>query len=192
MLEIKVGNYIGYAGLFLTVIAVALLLSINLLLGVVMAGFVVLVLVWYLRNKQKGEIYLRKLAEKLNGRLERAGLGYSRVSALRKGRLIRISVISGYNSAYGLAGLGISWLLLDSVIGVSAGIENFTCVEIEHKAKVDKPFMINERVFADKRTIVYLPDSHSTTGLPKCSVKSLIKNIDGLIEKADQLENEML
>lgn len=192
MLGIKVRNYIGYAGLFLTVIAVALLLSINMLLGVVTAGFVTLVLIWYLRNKQKGEVYLKELAEKLNGRLESEGLGYSRILASRKGRSIRISVVSGYNSIYGLAGLGISWLLLDSIVGILAGIENFTCIEIEHKVKVDKPFKINERVFADKHMIVYLPDSYSTTGLPKCSVKSLIEDIDKLIEKADRLENGLL
>ena len=186
-----VREYVGYAGLLLTGFALIMLFSANLVLGLATALFVALVLAWYLRAKWRGEAYLKALAERMGGRLEGGRLGYGRVVAVRGGRRVEVSVNSGYDSARGLAGLGVSVVLLDSMMGVLAGIKNYTCVRVWHRARVETPFRLGERTFVDKHSIIHFPYSHGTTGLPKCSVEALLAEIDEMIEKASYLESRL-
>ena len=182
----KVAIYFGFC---LIVFAVVLLCFVNLVLGFVFTVFVVIVFVWYLKLKKKGDVYLKSVAEMLKCKFEGGKFAYGRVFGSYKGRKIEVSVNKDYDALRGFAGFIISAYVFDSAIGTLAGIKNFTSVKIEHKANIEKPFKLKDRIYVDKHFILYLPPSNEFTGLPKLSVKSLIAKIDEIIEKAEQIEN---
>jgi hypothetical protein len=101
---------------------------------------------------------------------------------------MEVTVNRGYNSLRGIAGFALSTMILESAVGAVAGITNFTSVKIRHRGRVDTPYQLNDQVFVDKHLILFLPRSHEMTGLPRISAKSLIKRIDGIIDKVITIE----
>ncbi len=178
----------SYVGFSLVAVTILLLWLLNLSLGLAFTVFVGLVMAWYLRVKRKGDAYLREVAKRIKCKFQSGGLGYGRVIGFYKGYEVEISVNKDYDALKGLSGFILSEEILNSVIGVLAGIKNFTSIKVKHKAHVNVPFKLNRRTYIDKHLIVYLPFSDGVTGLPKCEVKSLIAKIDEIIEKAKVIE----
>ncbi len=178
----------GYLGILLTIVAVALLWSLNWILGSVFSIFVLGVAVWYLKAKEQGDNYLKEVAKMTRCGFQRGGLGYGRVSGSYRGHTIEVSINKGYDSSSGLTGFTLSMTVLKSVTGVLAGIENFTSVTVEHKAIVEEPFRLDDRIYVDKHLIRYLPPSNRTTGLPEIDARRLVAEIDRIVEKAKNIE----
>jgi len=178
----------GFLGILLTMVAIVLLWRVNWILGFVFSVFVLGVAVWYLRTKKQGNSYLKEVAGMTQCKFQRGGLGYGRVSGSYRGHKIEVSLSRGYDSLRGLAGFTISMVTLDSVMGVLAGIENFTAVIVEHKSLVKEPFKLDDSTYVDEHLMLYFPPSDRTTGLPEIDAGRLVTQIDNIIRKAEQIE----
>jgi len=178
----------SYFGISLTVFATAMLWWLNWMLGLVFTVFVLIVAIWYLKTKRKGDYYLKEVAKLIKCRFETGGLAYGRVVGSYKGRRIEVSVNKGYDSLRGFAGFIVSLAALESAVGILAGITSFTSVKIEHKAVVEEPFMLNDRTIVDEHFILYLPPCKGVSGIPRLSPKSLVDEIDKILEKTREIE----
>jgi len=182
-------NIAGYIGIFLVFVSVVLLWLVNWMLGLAFTVFVAAVASWYLRTKRKGDLYLREVARITGCEFQGGELGYGRVVGVYKGCRIEVCVNKGYDSLRGLAGFAVSTAVLDSAVGILAGIKNFTSVKVEHGAHVEEPFKLDDRTYVDKHLILYLPPSNGISGLPKISVRSMKRKIDEIVKKAEQIES---
>ncbi len=151
--------------------------------------FVAVVIIWYMQTKIRGDVYLKELANRTGCKFDSEKFGYGRVFGSYRGYEIEVSVNKDYCAQRGLSGFILTTVILNSVIGSVAGIRNFTSVKVRHKACLDKPFRLNDRTYVDGQFITNLPSSDKCTGLPICSVASLIERIDEMIEKAREIEH---
>jgi len=145
--------------------------------------------VWYLKTKKRGDAYLMEIAKRTKCKFKGGEFGYGSVYGPYKGRKIEVSVNKTLDTGRSLAGFAISYSLLQSAVGAVAGIKNFTTVKVEHRARIEEPYKMDERTFVDKQLILYLPESNEPTGLPKSSARSLVAKIDSLVEKAEEIES---
>ncbi len=183
----RMASYIGFS---LIIVAVVLFWLLDIFFGLMFTIFVAAVIVWYLKTKKKGDAYMRKVANITGCGFQSGGFGYGFVAGSYKGHDIEIKVNKDYNSLRGIAGFAISSTLLNSAMGVLAGIRNFTSVKVKHNAHVEKPFKLAPRIYVDEHLILYLPASSEITGLPKLDAKSLVEEIDKIIKKAEQIEGK--
>ena len=182
------GQIAGYVGFLLVAIGVVLMWLIDWILGAIFTLFVICVMVWYMNTKQKGDRYLRAVARLTGCEFSGGGVGYGRVAGIYRGHDMEITVNSDYNSLRGIAGFALSAMVLESATGAVAGITNFTSIKIKHRGRVDTPYRLDDQIFVDKQVILFLPISQEMTGLPKTSAKSLVKRIDGIIDKTITIE----
>ena len=131
---------------------------------------------------------MKEVARKIGGNFRSGGPGYGKVEGTYRGRRVEVHIKKSYNSGKGLTGLAVSYSLAQSMMGVLAGLENFTIVKVEHKARIEEPRQIRDRIFLDKDSLIYLPESSSTTGLPKMKPKKLVENIEKLVLMVEKLE----
>jgi hypothetical protein len=180
-------DIISIIGFSLVGVAVILLFLVSWILGLVFSIFAAAVIVWYIRRKKSGDIYLRELARFIGCDFESGGFGYGIVIGSYRGHEIEIKINQDYDSNKGLSGFIISSALLESTSGLLAGIKNFASVKIKHAADIVEPYKLDSRTFVDNNLIMYLPPS-DVTGMPTQSVKSLIRKINGLIKVVSDLE----
>jgi len=184
----RVASYFGFS---LVVIAVVLFWLLDWMLGSVFTVFAFIVMVWYLKMKRSGDAYLREVSERTKCNFKGGGFGYGSVYGDYKGRKIEVTVNKTLDADRSLAGFIISYAVLESAVGVVAGIKNFTAVKVEHRARIEEPFQIDDRTCVDKNLILYLPESNEATGLPWKSARSLVAKINKLIKKAEEIETNI-
>ena len=184
-----VKNVWSFLGFSFVAIGTVLFWLLNWMLGFVFTIFVAVVVVWYLKMKKRGDAYLMEIAKRTKCKFKGGGFGYGSVYGPYKGRKIEVSVNKTLDTGRSLAGFAISYSLLQSAVGAVAGIKNFTTVKVEHRARIEEPYKMDERTFVDKQLILYLPESNEPTGLPKSSARSLVAKIDSLVEKAEEIES---
>ena len=170
----KIALFTGFA---LTIIGAGIFWMMDVFLGGVFTLFVIGVAVWYLRLKNKGNLYLKDVAVRLGCRFEGGGFAYGCVRGVFEEGEIEIRVCRDFNSLRGLGGFALSSVLLESAIGVLAGMRNFTCVKIRHCGRVKTLPHLRGRVFMDEETILYLPISNDMTGLPLLKAGALVLEI---------------
>jgi len=158
--------------------------------GLIFTVFVIIVMLWYLRTKRSGDVYLEEVAKRTQCKFKGGGFGYGSVYGDYRGHKIEITVDKTLDTGRSLTGLIISSSVLQSAVGGVAGMRNFTAVRVGHRARVEEPYRIDDRTYVDKQLILYLPESNGATGLPKSSARSLVKKIDEIITKAEEIENE--
>jgi len=181
-------NIASYIGFFLVAISALLLCLINIFMGISFLVFTILIMVWYIRTKKRGDVYLKEVAKLTGCRFESGGTGYGCVVGLYKGRKLEVKVNNDYDSLRGISGFTLSYLTLDSAIGVLAGIKSFTSVKLQHRASVKKPYKLDERTIVDKNLILYLPPCSNITGLPTIDPKKLVAKIDDISREAEKIE----
>ena len=180
----------SYFGLALVAFGVALLWLVDWILGLSFSLLTVAVLAWYLFTKNAGDNYLKKVAAKIGCNFKGDRLAFGSVYGQYRGRKIEISVEKSFDTDRGLAGLALSYMLTDSLVGVVSGITNFTSVKIEHRARVKKPYQLDSRTYVDKSLVLYLPKSSSLIGMPSMTPEELVQEIDRVIEKLKVIEKE--
>ena len=178
----------SYLGLFLVTIGTLLLWLLDLRFGFLFTVFVAIVMIWYIKTKKKGDIYLKRIAEITGCDFKSGGFGYGKVFGYYKGRKIEVSVNKTLDTNRSLAGFALSYSVLQSAIGSVAGIKNFTTIKVEHRASIREPYKIDDRTYVDKNFLLYLPESNGASGLPKSDVKSLVAEIDRLIKRSEEIE----
>ena len=184
-----VKNVWSFLGFSLVAISTVLFWLLSWMLGTVYTIFVAIVVVWYLKTKKQGDTYLMEIAKRTKCKFKGGGFGYGSVYGDYKGRKIEVTVDKTLDTGRSLAGFAISSSLLQSAVGVVAGIKNFTAIKVEHRASIEEPYKIDDRTYIDKQFILYLPESNEVTGLPKGSARSLIAKINRLVEKAEEIES---
>jgi len=184
-----VKNVWSFLGFSLVAIGTVLFWLLNWMLGFVFTIFVAVVVVWYLKMKKRGDAYLMEIAKRTKCKFKGGGFGYGSVYGDYKGRKIEVTVGKTLDTGRSLAGFAISYSLLQSAVGAVAGIKNFTAVKVEHRARIEEPYKMDERTYVDKNLLLYLPESNEATGLPKSSVRSLVAKIDELVKKAEEIDN---
>ena len=185
---IRIEKIASYFGLALIAFGIAFLWLINWILGLSFSLFTAAVLAWYLFTKKVGDDYLRKVAEKIGCTFEGDQLAFGSVYGRYRDRKIEISVAKSFNTSRGLAGLALSYILVDSLVGAVSGISNFTLVKIEHQARVTKPYQLDDRTYVAKSLVLYLPKSSSLTGIPSTTPEKFVLELDRLIEKLKVIE----
>lgn len=176
------------AGISLAIFGTFLLWLVNIFLGLIFTLFVLMVLIWYMKTKVEGNSYMKEVAKLITCDFIPGGLAYGRVIGIYRGHKLEIKVNKGYDSSKGLVGLGLSTIALNSVMGLLAGIENFTYVKINHEAVLDEPFSLDERTFVDSKTAVYLPPSNGFTGIPSIKPTCLVEKINEIIDTIEKME----
>ena len=169
-------DIISIIGFSLLGVAVILLFLVNWILGLLFSIFAVVVIIWYIRRKKSGDVYLKELARLIGCDFHGGGFGYGSVVGSYRDHEIEVKINKDYDSVKGLSGFIISSALFESATGVIAGIKNFASVKIKHAADIVEPYKLDSRTFVDKNLIMYLPPS-DVTGMPTQSVKSLIGKI---------------
>lgn len=183
-------SIISYIGFSLTAIATVLLWLVNWILGLAFTVFVVVVFIWYLKTKEKADVYLKGIAKRTGCQFISGGPGCSSVSGSYKGRQIEVKITKDYDPSRGTTGMVISTVILNSLLGTLAGIKNFATVTVKHRGEIDKPYRLDKQTYVDKSFIITLPPSDEVTGTPKIGVDSLVSKIDELIAKAEEIEGE--
>jgi len=178
----------SYIGLFLVIISGLLLCLLDIFLGIFFIVFTTLIMIWYMRTKRRGDYYLREVAKLTGCHFKSGGPGYGSVSGLYKGRMLEVKISNDYDALRGTAGFALSYSILDSAIGVLAGIRSFTSVKVQHRALIKQPYRLNDRTFVDENIILYLPPCSDVTGLPKISARELVTKIDRISRYAERIE----
>jgi len=181
-------SIMSYIGFSLTAIAIFLLWLVNWILGLAFTAFVVVVFIWYLKTKEKGDVYLKAIAKRTGCQFVSGGPGYGSVSGSYKGHQIEVKITKDYDLSRGITGMAISTVILNSLLGTLAGIKNFAIVRVKHRGEIDKPYRLDKQTYVDKSFIITLLPSDEVTGIPKIGIDSLISKIDELIAKAEEIE----
>ena len=176
-----------WAGIVLSLIAVALMFTIHWIMGVFATALVIFAYFWWKKMKTTGDKYMKELAEKTGLTFKSGGLAYGNVYGLYKGYDVSISVTSDYNSDSGLLGFTMSRMFMNSAIGVVEGIENYTIVKLKHGKMVREPYSVDKRTFVDTHAVVYFPPVAGVDGLPGQAVAGLIRQLDRLVAIANKL-----
>ncbi len=176
------------AGISLAIFCIILLWSISLLLGLIFSIFCLVVVAWYIRTKEKGNSYMREVAKLTGCSFIPGGLAYGKVLGIYRGHKLEVQVSKGYDPSKGLIGLGLSTIALNSVLGLLAGIRNFTYVKVEHKAVLDEPFSLDERTLVDRGIALYLPPCDGITGIPCANPSSLVEKINEILDTIEEIE----
>ncbi len=181
------GRVFTIIGVSLTFIALILLWSVDILLGVSMSIFILLTFVWYLKTRRRGNSYLKRVAELMGCPFKRGWAAYGRVSGSYRGRIVVVEVKSGYDPSAGLTGLLASLATIDSSIGAVAGLRNFTIVRMKHQIPIDHPIRLFKGAYAVHGEAFYIPPCE-TSGLPKITPSQMVSKIGELSNALDALE----
>ena len=180
----KVATYIG---VILSILSIGIMYSLHWLLGVFTALLVAGAYLWWRRMKTGGDRYLIELAERTGLTFTPDRIAYGSVHGVYRGYEVSVEVVSDYNSSTGLTGFVLTDELFDSPIGVVEGVEAVTVVKLRHGKEVQSPYKIDNMMYVDKNSIVYIPAAGGIDGLPAQSVDSLIKAIDRMVAEAGKI-----
>lgn len=170
------------AGALFTIVGTTLFWLMDPFLGAIFTVFVGGVVIWYLKLKSKGNVYLKQVAKLMGCRFRSGGPAYGRVEGRFLDHEVDIRIRRGQDSGRTLGGFILSQALLDSTMGVLAGIRNYTRVTIKHQLDVEGVYELDRQTFYDENLLVYLPPCNEFTGLPLLDEVGLVNHLIAAIQ----------